>query len=338
MINTIVYAGRIKDKETLLNSSSGGAFTAISDYFLNNGDAVVCAVYDYEKDETSYRLVTSKEVRDSARGSKYMQSKPYDIFSEAVNWLRTNPNKNLLFVGMGCQAEGFRKYTEQMSLRDRVYLVDIICHGSPSPLIWKQYSKMIQHYSKGRIQYVTFKDKRKGWLSPTPLVIVNEKEHFIYDYVTIFYNRCALRPSCHVCPFATTERATDITIGDFWHIEKTIPDFFDSDGTSVFLVHTEKGMELFQSIAKDLDFRESNVKDCWQRNLEYPTPVSEKRDEFWSDYQAGGIEFVMKKYASRTVISRIKNKIIRVFFGGATEGNISEPSYADTILYEGRAA
>lgn len=84
----------------------------------------------------------------------------------------------------------------------------------------------------------------------------------------MFYNRCALRPSCYECPYATTERKTDMTIGDFWHIEETIPDFYDPDGNSLFLIHTNRGEELFEKIQGDLDYRLSNTTQCWQANLE----------------------------------------------------------------------
>lgn len=92
--------------------------------------------------------------------------------------------------------------------------------------------------------------------------MINDNEIPINDYVRIFYNRCALRPSCHKYQFATTERKTDITIGDFWHIEKTISDFYDPDGISVFLIHTDRGEELFNNIKENLEYRLSDTKQC----------------------------------------------------------------------------
>lgn len=131
LIDTVVYAGRVKDKDTLIKSSSGGAFTAISDYFLSNGDAIVCAVYNYDTHVAEFQLITTEAERDVARGSKYMQSKPGNVYKNAASWLKANPDKRLLFVGMGCQAEGFRQFSEVAGIRDRVWVVDIICHGSP---------------------------------------------------------------------------------------------------------------------------------------------------------------------------------------------------------------
>lgn len=313
VINTIVYAGRLKNEIDLMSSSSGGAFTALSDYFLKSGDAIISAIYNYENHTTEFQMILNKEQREKAKGSKYMQSKAGNIYRHACQWLYENPEKKLLFIGMGCQADGFRKFSEKKAIRDRVYIVDIICHGTPSPKLWREYVSSIQN--KGKLTYLTFKDKRNGWQSPYAFVVINGIEKPIKDYVNIFYNQCALRPSCYECPYATTERKIDMTIGDFWHIEETIPDFYSPNGNSLFLIHTNRGQALFEKIKVDLDYRISNTRECWQENLEFPTKKSKKRNIFWKDYQKGGIGYVMKKYGKNTLKNRIKNKIFKVLKG-----------------------
>ena len=314
LIDTIVYAGRLKDKSALMSSSSGGAFTALSDAFLKSGDAVVAAVYNYENHTVEFQMILDEKQRERAKGSKYMQSKPGDIYQKAYRWLMDNPKKELLFVGMGCQSDGFRKFSEIKGIRDRVYIVDIICHGSPSPKLWREYAESIQKRD-GKITYLTFKDKRNGWKSPTAYVKVNGSERPLKDYVRVFYNQCALRPSCYECPYATTERKTDMTIGDFWHIEETIPDFYDPNGNSLFLIHTDRGEELFEKIRDNLDYRLSNTAQCWQANLEAPTQKSEQRDVFWNDYQKKGIDFVIKKYGTVPMKTKVKNKLLKILRG-----------------------
>lgn len=317
-VKTKVYAGRLKDRASLLRSSSGGAFVALSDCFLDNGDAVVCAVYNYEDHATEFQLIENREERDKAIGSKYMQSKPGKIYKTAEDWLINHPEKRLLFVGMGCQADGFRKFAEMKGFREQVWIVDIICHGSPSPRLWKEYAESAEK-KYGKITYLTFKDKRNGWKAPTAYVTAGGQEHLIKDYVKVFYNQCALRPSCYECPYATTERKTDMTIGDFWHIEETIPDFYDEKGNSIFLIHTDRGEQLFETVKVKLEYRLSDTKQCWQANLEAPTKRSEQRDEFWNDYQRKGVDFVMKKYGTTPLKTKIKNKIVKLISigGGA---------------------
>lgn len=311
-----VFAGRLKDKNEILSCSSGGAFMALSQCFLDKGNAVICVVYNYESYTAEFQLVTKKKERDAACGSKYMQSKPGAVFKQAESWLKNNLDKKLLFFGMGCQADGFRKYAELAGIRDRVWIVDIICHGSPSPKIWKEYAENLEKKHDGSMSELSFKDKRNGWMAPTAKAVIDGKEILLKDYVRIFYNRCALRPSCHECPFAKTERKTDITIGDFWHIEEKMPDFYDPNGNSLFLIHTDRGMRLFESIKESLEYRESNTTDCWQANLEKPTPVSPQRQEFWDDYQTKGIDYIMKKYGTVSLQTRIKNKVLKFMGGG----------------------
>lgn len=208
-----------------------------------------------------------------------------------------------------------------------LYAHYIICHGSPSPKLWREYAESIQR-KDGKITYLTFKDKRNGWKSPTAYVKVNGTEKPIKDYVKVFYNRCALRPSCYECPYATTKRKTDMTIGDFWHIEETIPDFYDPNGNSLFLIHTNRGEELFEKIKGALDCRLSNTTQCWQANLEAPTKKSEQREEFWGDYQKKGIDFVVKKYGTVPMKTRIKNKLLKIM-GGYTESSTCYADYSE---------
>lgn len=316
LIDTVVYTGRVKDKSVLMRSSSGGAFTAVSDYFLSNGDAIVCAVYNYDTHDAEFQLITTEAERDAARGSKYMQSKPGNVFKEAAVWLQNNSEKNLIFVGMGCQAEGFRRFAEMSKIRDRVWIVDIICHGSPSPKLWREYVASLEKKNGGTISGLNFKDKRNGWKHPTAKVDVEGKEVLISDYVKVFYNRCAMRPSCHVCPFATIERQIDITIGDFWGIEERMPDFYDENGNSLFLIHTDRGAELFDRIKGSLDYRKSSLADCLQPNLEKATPMSEHREQFWREYHKKGIDYIMKKYGTVSIREKVKNKIVKILARG----------------------
>jgi coenzyme F420-reducing hydrogenase beta subunit len=305
-----VYAARHKNKDILMNSSTGGMFTAFSDVILVNSGAVVSAVYNYETNQTEYQLYTDKTTRDEARGSKYMQSIPLDVFKESEKWLKNNSG-NLLFVGMGCQADGFRKFVELKGVSNRAVIVDIICHGSPSPKLWREYIGR-------KIDYVAFKDKRNGWKNPTALIVENGKEKSISDYVTIFYNKCALRPSCHECPYTTIERKVDITIGDYWGIDEKIPDFYSEKGNALVLVHTEKGERLWNLVKDNLDWVESNTTDCLQTNLIRPTEKSLLREQFWRDYQKGGIQFIMKKYGQVNFAAKIKSKMKKFFGGGKT--------------------
>lgn len=122
---TIIYAARINDRDVLRSSSSGGLFTVLSDPFLRCGGAIVCSVYQYDSHRIEFCLITEKSKRDCAKGSKYIQSSMGDIFRKAHEWLMEDAGRKLLFVGTGCQAEGFRKYAEQTGIRQRCTVVGL---------------------------------------------------------------------------------------------------------------------------------------------------------------------------------------------------------------------
>lgn len=311
-METIVYAARLKDHKLLKESSSGGIYIALANHYIESGNAVVSSVYDYEKKELSFKLMTSVEQCKNARGSKYFQSDSSNIYNVAFNWLEENQEKKLIFFGTGCQAAGFIEFAKAKGISNRLVVVDIICHGGASPKIWSDYAASLEKKYSGEITYITFKDKRNGWKTPTAYAVINGKEILIKDYVRLFYSRCILRPSCHICPYATVERDSDVTIGDFWGIDQVMPAFYSFDGTSLVLIHSQKGKNLFKEIMPVLDYKQSSVNDCLQPNLVVPTPKNKKRDVFWIDYKRKGIDFIIKKYGSIDVCSRVKSKFHKV--------------------------
>ena len=309
--DTLVYACRTKDREILKRSSSGGAFVAISDTFLERGDAVLCSHYNYEEHRTEFALVRTKKERDASSRSMYMQSFALDAWKEALAWLKENPGRRLLFTGLGCQAAGFIQYMKLNGMSGRIFTVDIVCHGAPSPKIWAEYARSLE--KGGRLSDLNFKNKKTGWSKSVGTVCRNGEEISIAKYRRIYTDRYTIRQSCHSCPYTRMNRDTDITIGDFWHMEKSMPDFVDEMGTSLVLIHTERGKELFDAIKDKLDYRESNTTDCWQLNLQEPTKPSGIREKFWKDYRKRGIDYVMDHYGVVPLWLKAGRKIRGIF-------------------------
>ena len=309
--DTMVYACRTKDREILERSSSGGAFVAISDVFLERGDGVLCSHYDYEEHRTKFALVLTKEERDASSRSMYMQSYALDAWKEALKWLKDNPDRRLLFTGLGCQAAGFIQFMKMNGMSDRIFTVDIVCHGAPSPKIWAEYARSLE--KGGKLSDLNFKNKKTGWSKSVGTVCVDGKETSIAKYRRIYTDRYTIRQSCFSCPYTRMNRDSDITIGDFWHMEKSMPDFVDEMGTSLVLIHTERGKELFDSIKDKLDYRESNTTDCWQLNLSEPTKPSGIRGKFWRDYRKHGIDYVMDHYGEVPLWLKAGRKIRGLF-------------------------
>lgn len=305
--NTLVYAVKHLDKNVIRNSSSGGLFTALSDTFLNNGNAVASCVYNYKTDKVELKVYQDKNTRDSARGSKYIQASIGNGFKNIYEWLIKNPEKSLIAFGTGCQMDGLSRYLEIKNLRNRVIIIDIICHGATSPGLWKTY--LTSRNLRGKLDYISFKDKRNGWHNPTVFVKSDGEEISIKDFSEWFYGEWAIRESCYRCPFTRIDRNTDITIGDYWGIEDAIPKFADEMGVSLALIHSEEGLKLFDSIKEKIEFQESNKNNCLQPRLVSPANKPKDREQFWSDIKDKGIEYCLNNYKQKEIITPLWRKV-----------------------------
>lgn len=312
-IKTKVFAAIHRDEDVLVKSSSGGAFTAISDLFLAEGDAIACCSYNYEINKMEFNLIFDKESRDSARGSKYIQGTMNNIYNVCYDWLKEKREKKLMFIGTGCQAAGFNKFCVLKGIRDRVLIVDIVCHGVSSPRLWKEYIEGIEKKVNSDLRFVSFKDKRNGWKRPYAFVKFN-KEVSLEKYVRTYYSAFSMRPSCYFCRYSSPVRNTDITIGDYWGIEKINDSIAYEKGVSLILAHSQKGLAFIRRINRDMLIISSEIKDCLQPNLINPTKKPVDREKFWNFYKKNGAIKTVNKYGNKNLFKRLINKIRRLVY------------------------
>lgn len=310
----IVYAAKHRDYNVRINSSSGGMFTAISDYILDNGGVIYGVAFD-DKLRACHQKAETPEERDKLRGSKYVQSYLNGVFKDVREKLKRG--KPVLFTGTPCQNAGLHAYLKKDY--ENLYLCDIVCRGTPSPVIFQDYIRYCEKKNRSKVIEYYCRYKGNGWHSSMEKAVYeNGKEDstsvISQLYRSLFYSLTVLRPACHNCKFANVSRPSDITIGDFWGIEKCMPDFDDNMGVSLVLVNSAKGMNLFQKISKNLGYRESTIRDCLQWNLHTPTALSPQRDQFWKDYWDRGFEFVLKQYAGYSLWGQLKAKVIKPIF------------------------
>lgn len=310
LVEPLIYAVKQKDFNTRMQSTSGGVYTAISNYTLDKSGSVFGVKFD-EDFKVVHSKAMDKNERDRFRGSKYIQSNLKDIFIQIQNELKFD--KSVFFTGTGCQVAGLRKFLMDTNTNiDELITNDIICHGTPSPLLWDDYLKFIQ--KKNKLKSYTFRNKEKGWHGYNVKAEYKNGKYRINStdlnvYVSLFSSNLILRPSCYNCKFANLNRTSDIMIGDFWGIEKTMPEIDDDKGISLVLVNTVKGKEVFDSVKSSIDTWKSNTKDCLQPNLIEPTKKPPKRELFWQDYYDNGFKFIIKKYAGYNIKSILKKNI-----------------------------
>ena len=288
----LAYGVRHKDMNEVETSRSGAAFIAISDYILEQGGVVYGAGYT-DHFRVVHKRATTKEERDEFKGSKYVQSDMTGVFRQVKQDLRDG--LTVLFSGTPCQTSGLNSYVGKR-LRENLFLVDIVCHGVPSPYIWRDYIAYLEKKQGSPIVWVNFRDKQKyGWAAHHETFKFKTGGKMSFTY--LFYKHIILRKSCEKCHFTNLHRPSDITIADFWGWQKTDPNINSDDkGVSLVLINTEKGRKLFDASKDRMNTVQADIQNCLQPNMQHPTKIDRKRNEFERDYQAKGFNFVYKKY------------------------------------------
>lgn len=312
-ITKTVYAIKHIDKNVVADSQSGGIFTVLSDYVLEKNGIIYGAGLGDSFSVLHKRASTYQE-RNELRKSKYSQSEIRYIFNNVKRDLMEG--RHVLFTGTPCQIDGLKLFLQCLSNNERLFLVDIVCHGVPSPRIWSDYIKYVEEKHKINVQKVSFRDKKFGWHSHVESFIDNKKNKEVNPniFTDLFYKHFIIRSSCYSCRYANLDRCSDITIGDFWGIEKIMPDFDDNLGISLVILNTRRGKELFDLCKEKMIYKECKLSDCMQPNLIEPSKMPNKRNAFWHDYNLGGMKAVSRKYSLEGF--RFK---IRKFFGTILE-------------------
>lgn len=246
-----VFAAKNKVESELLSSSSGGLFIVIARKVIADGGVVFGARFDDDWNVVHSYAETEEDLRPFMT-SKYVQSRIGKTYSEAKDFLKAG--RQVLFTGTPCQIAGLKRYLRRDY--DNLLTVDVICHGVPSPMVWRRYLKEIKDNPSNEMQIrsISFRDKRLGWkkysfaltLSKATVdgkhIKVSLSHIFREDsYMKLFLRDMILRPSCYQCPAKAGKSQSDLTIADFWKIERFHPEFDDERGVGLLMVNTNKG-------------------------------------------------------------------------------------------------
>ena len=317
-ITSLPDAYGVKHKlQTERNTSrSGGAFIALAEIVLRDKGVVYGAAFENYNKVVHIRA-EKKEDLDRMKGAKYVQSDLRDILTKVIQDLKEE--KKVLFSGTPCQVAGLKKLLEDKKLNDdNLITCDLVCHGVPSPQVWYDYCNYIQKKYKSQIVKADFRDKTYGWDTHLEsFMLSNGKKIVSRDYADLFYSHTVFRPSCYNCKFANMNRVGDISLADFWGIEKNDASFDDNNGVSLVLVNNKKGMDAFLNACKDLDIITCNVLNCLQPTLIKPSEESPFRDSFWETYREKDLESAMKMLDSASPTVKILKKKIKHYLYAA---------------------
>ncbi len=310
---TQYYAAINKNIDELKIASSGGVFSALADFILCDGGSVCGCVYN-DKMEAVHVVTSERNTIKRMYGSKYVQSNILDCYGIIKEKLEHG--EKVLFTGTACQVAALKSFLG--SEQEFLYTVDILCHGVPSPSLFRMFVNHLNERKKGRVIDIKFRDKeKKGWGSEhrTSVTFDNGRKiwPFMPAYFSSFFYGLDLRESCYHCRFAGTNRVSDLTIGDYWGSWKKYRKRF-KEGISVISINTLKGKKLFSEIQNNFSFVESlTLKEAISSNDNFVHAVKRpvERDKFYE----GLIKY--KQCCKRTYSAKSYRKKIIISFYGA---------------------
>lgn len=264
------YAAWSKDGEIRFNSSSGGVFTHLALPILALGGFIAGAQYRADH-LVEHVLISSEADLELLRQSKYVQSEIGLAYREIRKQLQQQ--KPVLFVGTPCQCAGLRDFLQKEYAS--LFLCDFICRGVNSPKVYLAYLHELENRYGSPVKQVWFKNKTYGWNNFCTKVIFEDGQQYLADReidpFMLGYTKsrfsCYMRLSCYECRFKGINRPTDITLGDFWGIEKQFPALDTKNGVSLVLVQSEKGEKLFQLASQKLFIYKANLWSALDYNI-----------------------------------------------------------------------
>lgn len=291
------YAARNRSEKILMQSRSGGVFPVMAQKILGGGGSVYGAGYENDFRVVHKRAVTPESCKEFS-GSKYVQSDMSGVFPMVRRDLEDG--LVVLFSGTPCQVAGLLAYLPER-LHARLITADIICHGVPSPYVWRDYLTYQEKKHGGKVTGVSFRDKNiYGWKAHKETFEINGNLITDGSYTHLFYRHIMLRESCSVCPYSDVKRVADVTLGDFWGWEKSVPQMNKDDkGISLVLVNSPKGCEMLDAVSRDLELCEVALDDCMQPNLRRPSSRDKDADAFAKAYDKKGLEYILKRYGDQ---------------------------------------
>lgn len=297
-----VFATYHKDLNVRLASTSGGMFSALATEMYRQKGFVGGCVFT---DNFSARHIVSSNPEDleRIRGSKYFQSDLSGFFREVKKLLIAG--EKVLVCGAPCQMAGLQLFLGKVY--ENLVTVDFLCLGINSPKVFHHHLEALEKKYGAKAVKVRSKDKELGWRSLGYRVDFANKKTFLKEGRGVGYDRgmgftvshFTCRPSCYVCRFKGFPRVSDISIGDFWGIEKVDPSMDDNRGTSVVLLNSQKGLDYFKSISDSLVWREVRIEDAIPGNPALVTSLVKpdfNRPRFFEDLDKMPFDEVVKKY------------------------------------------
>ena len=288
-----------KDEAERVASSSGGFFSILARHVLDQGGAVFGTVLD-EHMHARHVCARSEEELAPMRGSKYVQSDLGDSFRQIKTLL--DNGTPVLFSGVPCQVDGLLQAVGRD--RDNLITCDLVCHGVPSPAVFRGFLDALEKKYGSKAVSVRFKDKSHGWSHPWFTVTFADGQVYTQDFNLTTYGRgfgmqLFLRPACARCQYTNTSRPADFTLADFWGLDEKVSLPVERDkGVSMVMVNSAKGQALFDALSSQFGQVERPLSEAVTGNprLASPLTANPRRGAFFASLAARGYQKTEDQY------------------------------------------
>lgn len=311
-----IFAAKATDGVAHRRSQSGGAFYAIAAEFLQSGGIVYGAALNETFETEHIRVCTAAEL-PRLQGVKYIQSRLGNSFSRVVSDLKEG--RPVLFSGTPCQVAGLTAFLNGKKVStERLLTCDLVCYGVPSPGVFRQWIACLEKSHKSRLAAMVYRRTDADWGKGKEYYRLENGTELNGEYFTkLYFNNLIIRPSCENCRFCNLSRAGDLTVGDFWGIEKTLPDFCDDRGVSLILCSTEKGRIALERADARLILAGSTAEiaaEAQPRLRGIPVKPSPHRAAFWEKLRTKGMAYIAtdEGFIPPSLSWRIRKKLERL--------------------------
>lgn len=304
------YGAATKNETLIKKSASGGMFAQLAELFLETGGIVYgAAMLQEDKLRVKHIRVEDQTQLYLIQGSKYIQSDIGNTYQKVKQDLAKG--RQVLFSGTPCQAAALKSFLKKDY--ENLSVVDIVCHGVSTAQIFQDYISFLEKKKNIKIINFAFRDKSIGWGLDAKYEYLKKSKHKtqrLYYKLSSFYNyylkASTYRENCYYCKYACPSRIGDITLGDFWGVEKNQPDclrenggiFDEKKGISFCLVNSQRGAELFEKISSKINYIDSDFETISMQNgnLLKTTSLPQSRNEIMELYNQMGYEAVDQLY------------------------------------------
>ena len=295
------YGVKTKQDEVRWHSTSGGFFTELAYYIIENNGVVIGALYD-DNNCTVHAIGRNKDDISRLRQSKYAQSNTNGIYRQVKDLLKQG--NLVLFCGTPCQVEALYAYLG--SRPENLITMDFICLGICSPWIFRKYLDMLEANYNSKVQRVWFKNKTNGWRAISNRIDFENGKTYLrsgkYDlFMRLFVtDALSMRSNCENCKFRSVHHISDFTVGDFWGVEKVNPKIDDNKGISALCVNTDRARSIFEQILSQLDYFKTEADAIVKHNFSVLKPMitNPSQDLFMDMVERKGLTAAAYKFST----------------------------------------